>query len=150
MTTSAQTVPCKSVATFTPLRWDSSVFGSTTNGTTTLKRQFDYFYKFEKASSELAASRYENNRLVGELVALKRRCQELQSENFQLKESEKLAGSFFNLGVGSAFAGAREDVFTGWLATHKQDEPKKVADDAVLDAEDEELIKELDEYLEKN
>ena len=118
-----------------------------TGGVTTLKPQFDYFYRYEKTASGPTAARFENSRLIEENVALKRKCQQLQAENFDLKDAEKLSGSIFKLGVGSAFTAAEKDVFSGWLSSQPADAAS--TEEPAAHDEVEKLIAELDVYLAK-
>ena len=53
----------KTVGTFTPVRWDTAVFGANSMAETCLRRQHDFFFKHERTLSELAAAKVENVRL---------------------------------------------------------------------------------------
>ena len=148
----------KTVGTFTPVRWDTAVFGANSMAETCLRRQYDFFFKHERTLSELAAAKVENVRLVEELVTWKRTCMELRAENFRMKHIEALPSAFGTMSVGSAFDKQGSDIFSGWLANQKVAEPAKPTESVLPTAEelaeheklDTKLMDELDEYLSKN
>ena len=152
----AQTVPVRTVATFTPVRWDPSVFGPNALGEVSLMKQYDYFYKHERVVSEMAAVKSENRRLIEEICGLKRAMGVLRDENFRLKTAEQLPSAFSGMALGSAFSEKGVNVFSSWIAARsviksvEPVEPEQPAEPVEnLDDEDEKLMAEITEYLNK-